>query len=55
MGSGERDKDIGNGAFIVAAVVAGFPIHRVEPQSSNRAVGVDRDDVRAVREGNDPG
>lgn len=46
---------IGNGAFIVAALVAGFPLHRSEPgRSPNCSVGVNREDVRAVSEGKDP-
>lgn len=54
-GKTDDDRYIGNGAFIVAALVAGFPIHRSEPgRSPNCSVGVNRDDVRAVSEGKDP-
>lgn len=54
-GKTDDDRYIGNGAFIVAALVAGFPIHRSEPgRSPNCSVGANRDDVRAVREGKDP-
>ena len=45
---------VGNGSFIVAAVLAGFRIHRVDPGSPNCLVGVNPEDVRATREGKDP-
>jgi len=45
---------ISNGAFIVAAVIAGVPIHRKDPDFINCLVGVEQDDVRAVDEGKDP-
>lgn len=54
--AGKKDEGayIANGAFIVAALIAGFPIHREDIQSPNCAVGVEREDTRAVREGKDP-
>ena len=45
---------VANGSFIVAAILAGFRIHRVDPGSPNCLVGVNPEDVRATREGKDP-
>lgn len=54
--AGKRDEGayVANGAFIVAALVAGVPVHREDIRSPNCYVGVNREDVRAVSEGKDP-
>lgn len=52
-GPGE-DWYITNGAFIVAAILAGFPIHRVDISSPNCMTGINIEDVRALQLGKDP-
>ena len=50
-----EDAYVGNGSFIVAALIAGFPTYRSDPGSSpNCTVGVSIEDIRAVRAGKDP-
>ena len=55
-GAGRADEDAytANGAIIVAALIAGVPIHPEDRRSPNCYIGVQREDVRALQEGKDP-
>lgn len=54
LGRNGRSSYVSNGAFIVAAVIAKVPIFRSDPRSPNCVIGVEPEDVRAIREGKIP-